>query len=80
MKRKAEPVRIDARGLKCPWPVLRAAKAMRRFEAVHLLADDPVAKVDIPALAIANGWVLEMTHGANHSDYILTHGDKAADS
>ena len=80
MKRKADPTRIDARGLKCPWPVLRAARAMRGSEAVHLLADDPVAKVDIPALAAAHGWALEMTHGASHSDYILCRADNAADS
>jgi len=53
---------------------------MRGFEAVHVLADDPVAKVDIPVLATAHGWALEVTHGASHSDYILTHVDKAADS
>ncbi len=80
MKRKAEPARIDARGLKCPWPVLRAARAMRDSQCIHLLADDPVAKVDIPALATAHGWALETTHGDSHSDYILTHSDKAADS
>lgn len=80
MTRRAEPARIDARGLKCPWPVLRAAKAMRDQTSIHLLADDPVAKVDIPALASAHGWALEMSHSKSHSDYILTQVDKAADS
>ena len=60
--------------------MLRAARAMRSFEAVHLLADDPVAKVDIPALATAHGWTLETVHGESHSDYILRQVDKAADS
>lgn len=42
---------IDARGLICPLPVLRLAKALRGLESgarVRVLADDPVAVVDIP--------------------------------
>ena len=53
---------------------------MRDSQSIHLLADDPVARVDISALASAHGWALETLHGETHSDYILTHGDKAADS
>ncbi len=66
-----EPVRVDARGLKCPWPVLRAARAMREHEAVRLLADDPVALIDIPALAEANGWSLHMRDHAAHTEFQL---------
>lgn len=54
-----EPLRIDARGLQCPWPVLRAARAMREADTVLLLADDPVALADVPALAQAHGWHVE---------------------
>lgn len=42
---------IDATGLKCPLPVLRAAKVLRGLEAgtvVTVLADDPMAQIDIP--------------------------------
>ena len=53
---------------------------MRNQASIHLLADDPVAKIDIPALATSHGWTLETTHGITHSDYILTRVDKAADS
>ena len=55
-----EPLRVDARGLQCPWPVLRAARAMREADTVFLLADDPVARTDVPALAHAHGWHVEM--------------------
>ena len=50
---------IDARGMRCPWPVLRLAKAMRAGEAVTILADDPVAPAEIAALAASHGWNLQ---------------------
>ncbi|MDE2042915.1 MAG: sulfurtransferase TusA family protein, partial [Alphaproteobacteria bacterium] len=34
---------VDARGLRCPWPVLRAAKAIRQssgHETIRVIADD----------------------------------------
>jgi tRNA 2-thiouridine synthesizing protein A len=42
---------LDARGLKCPLPVLRARKtllAMREGEVLRVLADDPMAAIDLP--------------------------------
>ncbi len=56
---EAEPLRVDARGLQCPWPVLRAARAMRMANAVILIADDPVALTDVPALARVHDWLVE---------------------
>ena len=50
---------IDARGLKCPWPALRLAKAMRAADAVTIVADDPQAPTEIAALAAAHGWSIE---------------------
>jgi tRNA 2-thiouridine synthesizing protein A len=47
---------VDARGLRCPWPVLRLARAMREDRAVTILADDPAAPAEIAALAAAQGW------------------------
>jgi len=48
--------RIDARGLRCPWPALRLARALRSGAAVvEILADDPAAEREIRALAIARG-------------------------
>jgi tRNA 2-thiouridine synthesizing protein A len=63
--------RIDTRGLKCPWPVLRAARIMREVDAVLILADDPVARTDIPALAQAHGWAIEIVEHAAHVEYRL---------
>ena len=49
---------IDARGLKCPLPVLKAEKALaglRQSVDLEILADDPVARIDIPLLAQKRG-------------------------
>jgi tRNA 2-thiouridine synthesizing protein A len=53
----AVAVRVDARGMRCPWPALRAARAMREgAAAVEVIADDPVAPGELAALASARGW------------------------
>lgn len=71
--RSAEPppTPIDTRGLKCPWPVLRAARAMRETDEILLLADDPVARTDVPALAQARNWSVTVEHHAGHDAYML---------
>ena len=49
----AVPPVVDARGLRCPWPVLRLARALRDGAAtVDLLADDPAAATEIAAFAV----------------------------
>ncbi len=52
-------IEVDARGLRCPWPALRLARAMREGDAVAIRADDPAAAREIAALAQAQGWSLE---------------------
>jgi len=51
-------VTVDARGLRCPWPVLRLARAMRDADGVSIFADDPQAPVEIAALAAEHGWTV----------------------
>jgi len=44
---------IDARGHRCPVPSLRLQKALERASpggTVTLLADDPLARIDVPHL------------------------------
>lgn len=49
--------RVDARGMRCPWPALRLARAMRESGGpVLILADDPIAPGEIAALSAAQGW------------------------
>jgi len=59
----AEEIKIvDARGLICPLPVLRARKALQsvaKGEAIEVLATDPAALKDFPAFCAESGHVLE---------------------
>lgn len=51
-----DPERINAIGMKCPWPALRAARAMRTGESVLVEADDPMAATELAVLAGERGW------------------------
>jgi len=49
---------LDARGLRCPLPVLRARKALLAMPpggVLRVLADDPVAVVDMPHFCAESG-------------------------
>ncbi len=51
---------LDLRGLKCPLPAMLAKKALAKLAAgarLTVLADDPLAQVDIP----------HMCHGEGHA-------------
>lgn len=60
MSAETAPVEVDARGMRCPWPGLRAARAMRTHSAVLLRADDPLAEKEIAAMAGEHGWRFEI--------------------
>lgn len=44
-------VLVDARGHRCPVPTLRLRRALETAEEVILLADDPLARIDVPHFA-----------------------------
>lgn len=49
---------LDARGLLCPLPVLKAAKRLRAMapgEVLRMEADDPAAIVDVPHFCSEQG-------------------------
>ncbi|HEY2011025.1 MAG TPA: sulfurtransferase TusA family protein [Rhizomicrobium sp.] len=53
---------LDLRGLKCPLPAMLAKKAlapMRSGAMVRVLADDPLAAVDIPHMCHGEGHAVE---------------------
>jgi tRNA 2-thiouridine synthesizing protein A len=57
----ADPHVLDAKGLKCPLPVLRARKAMKDVPpggVLRVLATDPGAPKDFEAFARATGHTL----------------------
>lgn len=52
MTASSPDVVVDARGLRCPLPVIRLAEAARHAEhgtLVEVWATDPAARADIPA-------------------------------
>ncbi|MES2336599.1 MAG: sulfurtransferase TusA family protein [Pseudomonadota bacterium] len=53
--------RIDARGMRCPWPALRLARAIRGgAREVEVIADDPIAPGELAAVAAARGMAFEI--------------------
>jgi tRNA 2-thiouridine synthesizing protein A len=52
---------VDARGHRCPVPTLRLRRALERAapgQRVRLLADDPLARIDVPHFLTAKGYRL----------------------
>ncbi len=52
---------VDARGHHCPIPTLRLRKALETAGPggrVRLLADDPMARIDVPHFAREKGYAL----------------------
>jgi tRNA 2-thiouridine synthesizing protein A len=55
------PIVVDARGHRCPVPTLRLRRALERAapgQIVRLLADDPLAGIDVPHFAQTEGFRL----------------------
>jgi tRNA 2-thiouridine synthesizing protein A len=53
---------LDLRGLKCPLPALLARRAMARLApgtSIMVLADDPLARIDIPHMCHEEGHRVE---------------------
>ncbi len=52
-------IEVDARGHRCPVPTLRLRRALETAApgeaTVAVLADDPLARIDIPHFARTNG-------------------------
>lgn len=52
---------LDLSGLKCPLPVLRTRKALRRLnpgDQVQVICTDPLAAIDVPNLVRETGDIL----------------------
>ncbi len=72
---------IDARGLLCPLPVLKARKrlmAMRPGAVLRVLATDPAAIVDMPHFCREAGHTLLAANDADGATaYYIQRGDRA---
>lgn len=54
--------RLNLRGLKCPLPALKTRKALHRLsdgDVLEVECTDPLAVIDIPALLLETGDLLE---------------------
>ena len=69
---------VDARGMRCPWPALRLARAMREQSAALIVADDPAAPREIAALAAERGWSVVEVVTEIGSGWQVTSRDEAA--
>jgi tRNA 2-thiouridine synthesizing protein A len=78
----SEPVEIDTRGHRCPVPTLKLRRAVSQTAhagIIRLLADDPMAQIDIPHFCAQNRhklmtctqiddhWVFEIAFVTVHS-------------
>ena len=66
---------LDARGLMCPLPVLKLGKTLRGLpvgSVVRMLADDPVAVIDIPHFCTETGHrLIEQSDTGAHQVYVI---------
>jgi tRNA 2-thiouridine synthesizing protein A len=67
---------LDLRGLKCPLPAMMARKAMAHGAPgarVTVLADDPLAAVDIPHMCHGEGHAVESVASRDgYNEFVLT--------
>jgi len=68
---------VDARGQKCPLPVLRLEKALATVApgtALLVLATDPMAKVDIPLYCRQHGHSCAQSHDGDAFRFDIVRG------
>ncbi len=72
------PEILDATGLLCPLPVLKARKRLQSLPKgalLRLLADDPAAVIDVPHFCAEAGHALiSETEAADHRIYVIRKG------
>ena len=75
MPRSTTEETLDLRGLKCPMPALLAKKALARLSpgtVLTVLADDPMAVVDIPHMCHGEGHAVDsMASRDGYQEFVL---------
>ena len=70
-------VKVDASGLSCPLPILKASQAIKTVgsgELIEVIATDPGSVKDFAAWAIATGHTVVESDAANGKfRYVLRH-------
>jgi tRNA 2-thiouridine synthesizing protein A len=78
----SRPVVVDARGTRCPVPVIRLARAARDLPpgaTVVLLADDVAAWSDVPAWARMKGHTVTLHEDEDWTEYRVLLGPSVSD-
>lgn len=59
---------VDARGMRCPWPAIRAARALRNNpgSTIEVAADDPAAERELRTLAENHGKRFQIEQAAEN--------------
>ena len=75
MARAMTEILVDARGHRCPVPTLRLRRALEEAPAgarVRLLADDPLARIDVPHFAAeAGAEILERSEDGSALSFLV---------
>ena len=70
-----ETTHLDARGLLCPLPVLKARKRLKAIafgETLTMVADDPAAVIDVPHFCMEAGHELVSSDAdGNDQTYVI---------
>ena len=73
-----DPITLDARGLLCPLPVLKARKALKPLPdgtELLVLADDPAAVIDFPHFCTESGHaLLGQSEAGDHLEFRIRKG------
>ncbi len=75
------PVVVDARGQRCPLPVIALARRIRDLDdgaTLTVLADDPAAHADIPAWCRLKGHAVRPHARGDHTAYEVVVGGGSA--
>ena len=69
---------VDARGHRCPVPTLKLRRALEAAPAgarLRLLADDPLARIDVPHFLTEAGAILaDVTEEADALSFLIVKG------
>ena len=70
---------VDARGHRCPVPTLKLRRALEAAPAgarLRLLADDPLARIDVPHfLTEARAMLADVTEEAGALSFLIVKGE-----
>jgi tRNA 2-thiouridine synthesizing protein A len=66
---------VDARGLKCPLPVLLARRALKTRAEVTLLTDDPASILDVPVFCAREGYAVETSQVESGYRFMIKKAD-----